>query len=83
MYIKGCKGPAEARTLCNIYETKNLSNILFIRHKFFTIKMDEVDNIPDYIKKVNFLVDRLTCLKVYMKEDEVIMTLLDRPCSTV
>jgi hypothetical protein len=39
-YIKSCKGPAEAwKTVCNIHETKSLSNILFIRRKFFTCKM--------------------------------------------
>src|SRR5450631_1333284 len=77
-HIKGCKGPAEAwRTLCNIHETKSLSNILFIRRKFFTIKMDEGVDILDHINKVKSLADQLTCLEVPMKEEDVVMTLLD------
>ena len=41
-HIKGYKGPVEAwKILCNIHKTKSLSNILFTRRKFFTIKMDE------------------------------------------
>ena len=40
--IKGCTGPVEAwETLCNIHKTKSLSNILFLRRKFFTIKIEE------------------------------------------
>ena len=39
-HIKNWKGPVEAwKTLCNIHETKNLSNIIFIRCKFSTYKM--------------------------------------------
>ena len=57
-YIKGCKWRAETwRTLCNIHEIKNLSNVLFIRRKFFTIKMDEYDDIFDHINKVKYLAD--------------------------
>ena len=49
-HIKGCKGPAEAwKTLCNIHETKSLSNILFVRRKFFTIKMQEGDDLLAHI----------------------------------
>jgi hypothetical protein len=41
-HIKRCKGPVEAwNTLCNIHETRNLSNILFIRRKFFTCKREK------------------------------------------
>ena len=77
-HIKGCKGPAEAwKTLCNIHETKSLSNILFIRRKFFTIKMDEGADILDHINKVKSLADQLTCLEVPMKDEDVVMTLLD------
>jgi hypothetical protein len=41
-HIKSCRGPAEAwRVLCNIHETRSLSNILFLRRKFFTSKIEE------------------------------------------
>lgn len=39
-HIKSCKRPTEAwKTLCDIRKTRNLSNNLFIRYKFFTYKM--------------------------------------------
>lgn len=77
-HIKGCKGSTEAwRTLCNIHETKCLSNILFMRRKFFTIKMNEGDDILDHINKVKPLTDQLTCLNVPMKEEDVVTILHD------
>lgn len=46
VHIKSCKGLAEAwKTICNIYETKNLSNIIFIRRKFFTCKIQKDYNL--------------------------------------
>ena len=57
-YIKSCKGPAESwKTLCNIHKTKNLSNILFIRRKFFTCKMQEGEDVLDHINHVKALAD--------------------------
>ena len=68
VHIKECKGPAQSwKTLCNIHKTKSLSNILFIRRKFFTIKMDEDADIIDHINKVISLADQLTCLEVPTK----------------
>lgn len=57
-YIKNCKGPTEAwNILCNIHETKNLSNILFIHSNFFTRKMQKDEDLLDHINKVKTLVD--------------------------
>ena len=77
-HIKSCKGPAEAwKTLCNIHETRSLSNILFIRRKFFTSKMQESDDLLDHINKIKALADQLACLEVPMRDEDVVMTLLD------
>ena len=77
-HIKHCRGPAEAwKTLCNIHETKSLSNILFLRRKFFTIKMQEADCMLDHINKVKSLADQLMCLEVPLKDEDIVMTLLD------
>lgn len=77
-HIKACKGPAEAwTTLCNIHEAKSLSNILFLRRKFFTVKMEEGGDMLDHINKVKSLADQLTCLDVGVKDEDVVMTLLE------
>ena len=45
-HVKSCKGAAEAwKTLCGIHETKGLANVLFLRRKFFTMKMQESDDL--------------------------------------
>ncbi len=77
-HIKRCKGPAEAwKTLCNILETRSLSNILFIHCKFFTCKMQEGEDLLDHINKVKALVDQLACLEVPVRDEDVVMTLLE------
>ena len=77
-HIKGCKGSTEAwKTLCNIYDIKSLSNIFFIRYKFFTIKLDKGADILNHINKVKSFANQLTCLDVSMKDKDVVMTLLD------
>ena len=78
LHIKGCTGPAEAwETLCNIHETKSLSNILFLRRKFFIIKMEEGTDILEHINKVKSLADQLLVLEVPLRGEDVVMTLLD------
>ena len=77
-HIKGWTRPAEAwETLCNIHETKSLSNILFLRRKFFTVKMEEGTDILEHINKVKSLVDYLLVLEVPLRGEDVVMTLLD------
>jgi hypothetical protein len=74
-HIKECKARAKTwRTLYNMHKTKNLSNILFIRRKFFTIKMDESDDIFNHINKVKSLADQLTCLEVPMKDEDLVLS---------
>ena len=77
-HVKSCKGPAEAwKILCNIHETKSLSNILFVRRKFFTCKMDEGEDLLDHVNKVKGLADQLACLEVPVREEDIVMTLLE------
>ena len=77
-HMKSCKGPAEAwKTLCNIHETRSLSNILFIRRKFFTCKMQEGEDLLNHINKVKGLADQLACLEVPVRDEDVVMTLLE------
>lgn len=40
------------KVLCNIHKKMSLSNILFIRHKFFMYKMQEGDDLLDHVNKM-------------------------------
>ena len=69
VHIKGCKRAAEVwKTICNIHQTKNLSNIFFIRYKLFKWKMEEGNNFLDHINNIKVLVDQFVCLDVPVKE---------------
>ena len=78
IHIKSCKGPTKAwKTLCNIHETKSLSNILFFRHKFFTCEMQEGDDLVDHVKKVKAFAGQVACLERLMRDKDIVVTLLE------
>ena len=54
-----------------------MANILFLRRKFFTIKMEEGADLLEHINNIKALADQLACLDVPMKEEDIVMTLLD------
>ena len=67
-HITTCKGPSnEWKDLYNIHKTKYMSNIWFVRHKFFMCKMDEGDIFLDDVNKVKALVAHLVCLEDSMR----------------
>ena len=71
------KTSAEAwAKLCNIYEAKTLANILFLRCKFFTIKMEEEDDMLAHINKVKRLADQFNSANVIISYGDIVMTLL-------
>ena len=77
-HVKSWKGAVEAwKTLCGIHETKGLANVLFLRHKFFTIKVQESDDLLQYINKVKILANQLEALDVAVTEGDIVMTLLE------
>jgi transposase InsO family protein len=77
-HIRSCKTPAEAWSkLCNIHEAKTLANILFLRRKFFTIKMGEEDDMLAHINKVKALADQLNGCDVSVTDGDIVMTLLE------
>lgn len=77
-HIKSCKRPVEVwKTLCNIHEMKSLSNIFFIRRKFFTCKMQKDNNLLHHVNKVKAFADQLVCLKIPMRDEYIVMVFLE------
>ena len=62
-----------AHIKCNIHETKSFSNILFIRTKFFTIKLDKGDDMFNHINNVKCVADQLACLLMSVNDKDMIM----------
>lgn len=56
---------------------RSLSNILFICRKFFTWKMQEDDDLLDHINKVKALVEKHACLEELVKNEDVVMILIE------
>ena len=66
---KTCK---KWKVLQNIHNTKILSNILFIWHKFLACKMQINDNLLDYNNKIKALADQLICLDICVIDEYII-----------
>lgn len=76
-HIISCKRSIEAwKTLCNIYESKNLFNIIYISKKFFTCKMEEGKDLMTHVNKVKALVHQLAIVDKPLEESDIVMILL-------
>lgn len=54
-----------------------MSNIIYIRQKFFVFKMQKDDNLLDHANKIKAFANLLVCLEVHVREKCIVMTLLD------
>ncbi len=62
--------------LCNVHEAKTIGSKLFLRKRFFTMKMQEGDEMLVHIKMVKALADQLRSIKVNIMDEDVYMVLL-------
>ncbi len=73
-YCDNVKSAWEA--LCGVHETKTIGNKLFLRRRFFTIKMQEGDDMLVHINIVEALADQLRSIEVNITDEDVYMVLL-------
>jgi hypothetical protein len=67
-YIQYCTNVKNAwETLCGVHEAKTIGNKLFFLRRFFTIKMQEGEDLLVHINMVKALEDQLCSMKVKMK----------------
>jgi len=50
-----------------------MANVLFSRHKFFTMKIQKSDDLLQHINKVKTLADQLEALNVPVTEDNIVI----------
>ncbi len=62
--------------LCGVHEAKTISNKLFLRRRFFIIKMQEGDDMFVHINTVKALADQLHSIEVNITDEDVYMVLL-------
>jgi hypothetical protein len=62
--------------LCSVHEAKTISNKLFLRRRFFTIKMQEGDEMLVHINTVKALADQLRSIEVNITDEDVYIVLI-------
>jgi hypothetical protein len=61
--------------LCDVHEAKTIGNKLFLRRRFFTIKMQEGNDMLAHINMVKTLVDQLCSVEMNIMDENVYMVL--------
>ncbi len=79
-HIQYCENVKSAwETLCGVHEAKTIGNKLFLRKRFFTIKMQEGENLLAHINMVKALADQLCSIEVKIEDEDVYMVLFHEP----
>jgi len=74
-HIQYCKNvKSDWETFCGVHEAKIIGNKLFIRRRFFTIKMQGEDLLA-HINMVKALVDQLRSIEVKIEDEDVYVVL--------
>jgi len=61
MYIRDCKTSKKTwDTLRGLYETTNKNRVLFLKSKVLSIKMEENENVNNFISRIKKLKDKLS-----------------------
>lgn len=59
-HIRECKTSKETwDTLKNLHETKTTNQILYLKSKLLSIKMEENESVSDFISRIKYLKDKL------------------------
>jgi hypothetical protein len=75
--IQYCENVKSAwETFCGVHEAKTIENKLFFRRRFFTIKMQEGEDLLAHINMVKALADQLRSIEVKIEDEDVYMVLL-------
>ncbi len=76
-HIQYCENVKSAwETLCGVHEAKTIENKLFLRRRFFTIKMQEGEDLLAHINMVKALANQLRSIEVNIEDEDVYMVLL-------
>ena len=77
VHVKGAKSAAEAwKKICGVYEAKGLAAKIFLRRRFFNIKLREGESMQTHINAVRELADQLEAIGAPVTDGDIAMTLL-------
>ncbi|MGH7240582.1 MAG: reverse transcriptase domain-containing protein, partial [Candidatus Saccharimonadales bacterium] len=76
-HIKGAKtARATWNKICDVYEVKGLQALIFLKRKFYTVKMKEGDAMQTHINHVRQLADELEAIGCNVSDSDLAVTLL-------
>jgi hypothetical protein len=76
-HIQYCENVKSAwEILCSVHEAKIIENKLFLQKRFFTIKMQEGEDLLMHINMVKALTNQLHSIEVKIEDKDVYMVLL-------
>ncbi len=76
-HIQYCENVESAwEILCGVHEAKTIKNKLFLQKRFFTIKMQEGEDLLTHINMVKALANQLHSIKVKIEDENLYMVLL-------
>lgn len=77
VHIKAAKTSREVWTkICSVFEAKGLAARIFLRRKFFNIKLKEGDGMQAHINQVRELAEQLDAIGAPVTDSDIAMTLL-------
>ncbi len=75
--ITECKTPKEIwDTLEQRFERDTIANKLFLKQRFFSLKMKESDHIDEHLRRMKVITDQLAAIKAPIPHDEHLVALL-------
>ena len=75
--ITECQTPKEIwNKLKESFERNTVTNKLFLKQKFFSLKMKDQDSLDEHLRRMKEIADQLAAIKAPIPEDEHIVALL-------
>ena len=75
--ITGCQTPKEIwDKLKERFERNTVANKLFLKQKFFSLKMKDHHSLDEHLRRMKEITDQLAAIKAPIPEDEHIVALL-------
>ena len=75
--ITGCETPKEIwDTLRGRFERDTMANKLFLKQRFFSLKMKESDKLDEHFRRMKVITDQLAAIQAPIPEDERMVALL-------
>jgi len=78
LHIKDCKTFKETwDTLKGLYETPNTNQVLFLKSKFISIKMEDNENVNNFFSRIKELKDKQSDIGEKISRTDLVIVMLN------